>query len=435
MRAVSTFTTNHASGISRYNMGPATSHAPQDFYDWCDQFDAEIFWLTSHAPIALCMMACLTNNPDLGRFGPAINKQNLLPPKNQIPSYIQQWRMWILRRNGMSRNVADSKLLTLGQTCSVGELQHLAKNDFREKGWRDDDDWLWRYDAKIKSTFGFELYVWCSPQYFAVENVGVCLWLFFWCGISAKKAKSEMKIHRCFFISSLHIPVYCHPYTKRNKTKRSVRGRLFFCIPPEFSFWREIWGPLGQKKFSTFDFCFLGPHSDRMVILTSIPSEFQHMRLMSQKRSSERQKEPHSDRILSVALLLQNLNSDGISLTFWGVGGYEVFFWYVFSIPQCHVETMETALTGRQAQKAGGKLAKGSSEPCFSLNRRSCYMVGLYEKNSHWCVHRGKGYQWFHRQRSQVPAMDYCRGKIQRGCWLSQTCGQETYSIPAGLHA
>jgi hypothetical protein len=59
-----------------------------------------------------------------------------------------------------------------------------------------------------------------------------------------------------------------------------------------------------------------------MVILTSIPPEFQHMRLMAQKRLSERQKEPHSARILSVALLLQNPNSGGIISLF---GGYEVF--------------------------------------------------------------------------------------------------------------
>jgi len=59
-----------------------------------------------------------------------------------------------------------------------------------------------------------------------------------------------------------------------------------------------------------------------MVILTSIPPEFQHMRLVAQKGSSERQKEPHSARILSVALLLQNPNSGRIISLF---GGYEVF--------------------------------------------------------------------------------------------------------------
>ena len=123
------------------------------------------------------------------------------------------WRLWILMQNRMSENVADSNLWTLEQTCSIGELQHLVKSNFREKGYKDNNDWLWWQDAKMKSTFGYELYVWCSPQYLRCKlKMLVCLGgCFFRCGISAKKAKSEMKIHRCFFISPLPIPVYYDP--------------------------------------------------------------------------------------------------------------------------------------------------------------------------------------------------------------------------------
>ena len=121
-----------------------------------------------------------------------------------MPSYSQQWRMWILRWNRMSGNVVDSKLLTLGRTCSVGEFQHSTKNDFRQKGSRDGADWLWQYDAKIKSTFGFELCVWCLPQYLQVENVGVCCWwLFFKSPVyPRKKKKARWKFTDAFL--SLH---------------------------------------------------------------------------------------------------------------------------------------------------------------------------------------------------------------------------------------
>ena len=42
----------------------------------------------------------------------------------------------------MSESVVDSKLWTLGRTCSVGELQRLAKKKFREEDRWGDDNWL-----------------------------------------------------------------------------------------------------------------------------------------------------------------------------------------------------------------------------------------------------------------------------------------------------
>ena len=113
------------------------------------------------------------------------------------------------------------------------------------------------------------------------------------------------------------------PIFQENKRGlRHLRGRLFFGHSVGMSILTGNLRSVEGENIQTFDFCFRGPFSVRMVVLAPIPTESQHMRLMAQKQSSERPKEPHSDRILSVALLLQNSNSGGIISLF---GGYEVF--------------------------------------------------------------------------------------------------------------